>query len=177
MTATTDDRPVLAVLGLGANLGDRMAALQHAIDLVCADPAVTPVGVSAVFETDPVGGPTQPDYLNAVLLVRTTLVPVEVLALAHLAEQDLQRVRDVRWGARTLDVDVITYGDVTSADPVLTLPHPRAAIRAFVLVPLSDVAPDLQLAGQTMTAVQLLEKCSADDIAGVRRRSDLQLAI
>ena len=124
-------------LSLGANLGDRLAALQRAIDVVTQDPAVEAVAVSAVYETDPVGGPEQPDYLNAVLKVRTSSGPDRGLALAHLAEQDLHRTREVRWGARTLDVDVINYGDVVSDDPVLTLPHPRAVERAFVLVPYS----------------------------------------
>lgn len=169
--------PVEVVLGLGANLGDRLAALQAAVDLISADPAVDPVAVSSVYETDPVGGPEQPDYLNAVLLVRTTLVPVEVLALGALAEQELQRVREVRWGARTLDVDVINYGDVFSDDPVLTLPHPRAAQRVFVLVPLCEVVPELQLAGSTESVTALLARCSADDIDGVRKRPDLALHI
>ncbi len=177
MTLGIHEPPVPVALGLGANLGDRLAALQHAIDIVCADRAVVPIGVSAVFETDPVGGPAQPDYLNAVLIISTTLEPVEVLALAALAEADLDRVRDVRWGARTLDVDVISYGDVISEDPLLTLPHPRAAQRAFVLVPLTDVAPDISLAGLSATTEQLLAQCSAEDVAGVRRRSDLRLEI
>lgn len=169
--------PVAVALSLGANLGDRLRALQQAIDVICADPAVQPVAISAVYETDPVGGPEQPDYLNAVLLIRTTLIPVEVLALAHLAEQDLHRTREVRWGARTLDVDVINYGDVVSDDPALTLPHPRAAERAFVLIPLLDADADAGLAGTATPAAQLLAALPTADAAGVRRREDLVLTI
>ncbi|MFA7267653.1 MAG: 2-amino-4-hydroxy-6-hydroxymethyldihydropteridine diphosphokinase [Candidatus Nanopelagicales bacterium] len=177
MTVPLDVAPAIVALGLGANLGDRLAALQRGIDVVCADPAVEPIAVSAVYETDPVGGPEQPEYLNAVLLISTTLVPIEVLALAGIAEQELQRVRDVRWGARTLDVDVLTYGEVVSDDPVLTLPHPRAAQRAFVLVPLCDVDPELTLPGGTATAAELLAQCPAENVAGVRQRSDFALVI
>ncbi|MGB3673460.1 MAG: 2-amino-4-hydroxy-6-hydroxymethyldihydropteridine diphosphokinase [Candidatus Nanopelagicales bacterium] len=177
MTVRVEVPPVTVALGLGANLGDRLAALQRGIDVLCADPAVHAIAVSSVYETDPVGGPEQPDYLNAVLLVSTTLVPIEVLALAGIAEQELERVRDVRWGARTLDVDVLTYGEVVSDDPVLTLPHPRAAQRAFVLVPLSDVEPDLRLPGGTETVSDLLAKCPPEDVVGVRPRRDLELVV
>jgi 2-amino-4-hydroxy-6-hydroxymethyldihydropteridine diphosphokinase len=164
-------------LSLGANLGDRLVALQCAIDVIARDPAVEAVAVSAVYETDPVGGPEQPDYLNAVLLIRTSLVPIEVLALAHLAEQDLHRTREVRWGARTLDVDVINYGDVVSDDPVLTLPHPRAAERAFVLIPLLDVDPHATLAGIATPASGLVAGLPSEDADGVRKREDLVLTI
>lgn len=168
---------VTVIFGLGANLGDRLAALQRAIDVITADPAVTAVSVSRVYETDPVGGPDQPDYLNAVLVVRTMLVPIEVLALAHLAEQELHRTREVRWGARTLDVDVIMYADLVSDDPVLTLPHPRAAERAFVLVPLHDADPEAVLPGASGSVAHLLSRLPADEIAGVRLRDDLSLVI
>lgn len=165
------------VLGLGANLGDRIAALQAAIDVICADPQVVATAVSRVYETDPVGGPEQPDYFNAVLVVESTLPPVEVLALAQLAETHLHRERLERWGPRTLDVDVLNIDGVTSDDPTLTLPHPRAAQRAFVLVPLSDVAPALVMAGQARTVESLCADLPAADRAGVRLRADLALAI
>lgn len=177
MTDPQDPPQIVVALGLGANLGDRLAALQRGIDVIRRDPAVTPIAISAVYETDPVGGPEQPDYLNAVLLIRTSLVPVEVLALAQLAEQELHRTREVRWGARTLDVDVINYGDFVSSDPALTLPHPRAAERAFVLVPLLDADAGARLAGIAEPAQQLLAQLSQEDIDGVRRRSDLKLKL
>ena len=136
------------VLSLGSNLGDRMANLQAAVDSLCAEPGLDDVAVSPVYETNPVGGPAQPDYLNAVLVARTSLLPRAVLARGQAAEAALGRVRAERWGPRTLDVDVIVYGDQVSSDPELTLPHPHAHERAFVLAPWHDVDPDAVLPGR-----------------------------
>jgi 2-amino-4-hydroxy-6-hydroxymethyldihydropteridine diphosphokinase len=164
----------IAVLALGSNLGDRAAALQGAVDAILESPAVTGVAVSPVYETAPVGGPEQPDYLNAVLLVDTELPALALLERAQAVEQTYGRVRDERYGARTLDVDVITIGDDVSNDPVLTLPHPRAHERAFVLHPLVDVAPDLVLPGRG-GAAQLL--AALPDQGAVRRRDDIPLRL
>jgi len=139
-------RPV--VLALGSNVGDRLAHLRLAVDVLAAGPRLVAVRDSPVYETEPVGGPPQEAYLNAVVLARTELGPREVLALAQEAEQAAGRVRDVRWGPRSLDVDVISYGDLVVADETLTLPHPRAAERAFVLAPWHDLDPDAVLPGQ-----------------------------
>jgi len=128
--------------GLGSNLGDRGSNLQFAVDLIAADPGVRVVGVSAVYETTPVGGPEQNDYLNAVLVVESVLTPEELLTLAQLCEESAERKRGTRWGPRTLDVDVLAVGDARSADSALTLPHPRIRERAFVLKPWADVDPD-----------------------------------
>jgi 2-amino-4-hydroxy-6-hydroxymethyldihydropteridine diphosphokinase len=132
-----------AYLGIGSNLGDRLVHLQLAVDRLAAADGVTVVAVSQVYETDPVGGPVQGDFLNAVVEVETTLTPQGLLVVAQAAERTAQRVRAEQWGPRTLDVDVLLYDDVTSDDPVLTLPHPRMFERAFVLAPLHDVAPAL----------------------------------
>lgn len=141
-----------AALSIGANLGDRLAALQYAVDTLAE--AGTVVGVSDVYETDPVGGPEQPDYYNAVVVLQTTAEPREVLAAAHRAEQGKGRTREIRWGARTLDVDVLAYDRVTSADPDLTLPHPRATQRAFVMVPWAQIDPNFRLPdGRTVAQV------------------------
>jgi 2-amino-4-hydroxy-6-hydroxymethyldihydropteridine diphosphokinase len=100
--------------------------------------------VSSVYETAPIGGPSeQGPYLNCVVVLETDLSPIELLDLAHELETAADRVRTVRFGPRTLDVDVLAYGDVRSDDPDLTLPHPRMYERAFVLAPLEEVAPDL----------------------------------
>ena len=139
--------PVAVVIALGSNLGDRLAHLQAAVDALAAVPGLSVTAVSPVYRTDPVGGPDQPDYFNAVLLAGTTLPPAGVLAAAHTAEAARQRTREVRWGPRTLDVDIISYGTVVSDDPELTLPHPRAHERAFVLVPWHDVDPAAELPG------------------------------
>jgi 2-amino-4-hydroxy-6-hydroxymethyldihydropteridine diphosphokinase len=174
------------VLSLGSNLGDRLASLQQAINFLChggqgagqpdrAGPAagLTPIAVSGVYETAPVGGPPQDDYLNAVLLAGTTASCREVLARCQAAEAALHRVRAQRWGPRTLDVDVITCGAERSADPLLTLPHPRAAERAFVLAPWLDVAPDAVLPGRGRVADLL----AAVGTSGVRRRADAVLTL
>lgn len=132
-----------AFLGLGSNLGDRLGYLQLAVDGLAASPGVRLVAVSPVYETAPVGGPEQPDYLNAVAEVETTLTARELLAVANAIEAEGERVRKERWGPRTLDVDVLLVGDERHDTPELTVPHPRMAERAFVLAPLSDLAPEL----------------------------------
>jgi 2-amino-4-hydroxy-6-hydroxymethyldihydropteridine diphosphokinase len=128
-----------AHLGLGSNLGDRLAHLQAAVDGLRAADAVDVVAVSAVYETEPVGGPEQGAFLNAVVSVETTLEPIAVLRLAQSLEQAAARVRLERWGPRTLDVDVLLYDDLTMATDELTIPHPRLHERGFVLAPLADV--------------------------------------
>lgn len=130
--------PVRAYLGIGSNLGDRLEYLQRAVDGLAATSGIDVVAVSAVYETDPVG-PQQPDYLNAVVAVDTTLSPRALLGACQRQEAEAERVRDVRWGPRTLDVDVVLYGDETVDEPDLQIPHPRWRERDFVLAPLADL--------------------------------------
>jgi 2-amino-4-hydroxy-6-hydroxymethyldihydropteridine diphosphokinase len=132
-----------AYLGLGSNLGDRLDHLQRAVDALDAVEGIDVVAVSHVYETAPVGGPQQDDFLNAALAIDTTLDPFALLRAAQAVEQGEQRVRTVRWGPRTLDVDVLRYGDERISTPDLEIPHLRMHERAFVLAPLRDVAPDL----------------------------------
>jgi 2-amino-4-hydroxy-6-hydroxymethyldihydropteridine diphosphokinase len=129
---------VRAILGLGSNLGDRRTYLRNAIDSL---PGV--VAVSDVYETDPVGGPDQDRYLNLVAVVETDLTPRELLALCHRLESVAERVRDVRWGPRTLDVDILWVDGGPVDEPDLQIPHPRMFERRFVVEPLLEVAPDL----------------------------------
>ena len=161
------------VLSLGSNLGDRMELLQGAVDALADTPELTVLAVSPVYETDPVGGPDQPDYLNAVVLAEGPHPPRTLLERALAIENAFDRVRDVRWGPRTLDVDVIAVGDLVVDDPDLQVPHPRAAERAFVLVPWLDVDAAAVLPGSGPVAA-LLEHL---DSAGVRRRADLDLVV
>jgi 2-amino-4-hydroxy-6-hydroxymethyldihydropteridine diphosphokinase len=154
---------VRAALGLGSNLGDRAEVLKSAIATISRTPNVTVAAVSPFVETDPVGGPEQPDYLNAVVVIDTSLTPEELLSLAHTCEQLAGRIRDVRWGPRTLDVDVLAYDQVARHDAALTLPHPRATQRAFVLVPWAAVDPSFVVAGRTVG-----EWADTVDDAGVR---------
>jgi 2-amino-4-hydroxy-6-hydroxymethyldihydropteridine diphosphokinase len=163
----------IVVLALGSNLGDRLANLQAGVAALC-DGGLHCTAVSAVFETAPVGGPDQGDYLNAVLLARSTLPALDILRRGQRAEAALHRVRTVRFGPRTLDVDVIACGDELSSDPELTLPHPRAHERAFVLAPWHDVAPDAVLPGHGSVAGLL---AAAPDRAGLRRLDDAALIL
>jgi len=162
------------VLALGSNLGDRVATMQAGIDDLAAAPDIELRAVSAVFETSPVGGPDQPDYLNAVVLAASALPCGEILRQTQAAEHAQGRVRTVRWGARTLDIDIIACGDEVSDDPVLTLPHPRAHKRAFVLVPWHDVDPGASLPGYGPVA-GLLAALGAGGT--IRRRDDLRLTV
>ncbi len=162
-----------SVLALGSNLGDRRAHLQAALDLLAAEVHV--VAVSPVYEADPVGGPDQGPYLNAVLLVDAP-PPGELLALAHRVEAARERVRRERWGPRTLDVDVVASGSAVSDDTACRLPHPRAAERAFVLVPWYDVQPDAELPAAGRVA-DLLDGLGRAARVGVRVRPDLALRV
>jgi 2-amino-4-hydroxy-6-hydroxymethyldihydropteridine diphosphokinase len=159
------------VLALGSNLGDRLANLERGVQLLGAGTGLDDVVVSPVYETAPVGGPGQPDYLNAVLMAVTSLPPRAVLDRGLAAENALHRVRDLRWGPRTLDVDVIVYDDVVSEDPRLTLPHPRAHERAFVLAPWHDLDPGAVIPGRGAVAGLL----AAVGTASVRRLPDVRL--
>jgi len=145
---TSAEHPARVVLALGSNLGDRMANLQGAVDALFGAPGLEFLAASPVYETAPVGGPGQPDFLNAVLLASTLRPARAVLDRCQAAEAAFHRTRGVTWGPRTLDVDVIAYDDVVSDDPVLTLPHPRAHERAFVLAPWHDVDPDARIPGR-----------------------------
>lgn len=149
-------RGVPIVIALGANLGDRSQSLDAAVheiaelpltsDVACSDP------VSTVAMTLDGPDPTKPGYLNAVATARTRLAPSLLLAGLHAIEQRHGRVRVERWGDRTLDLDLVAYGLLTSEDPRLTLPHPRAHERDFVLAPWLAVDPDAQLPGHGAVA-------------------------
>lgn len=136
-----------AVIALGANLGDARAALSGASEAIETTPGIGLIAQSSVYSTAPIGGVEQPDYLNAVVIVETTLSPRELLDRLHEIENAWHRTREVRWGPRTLDLDLIDYAGVTSADPELTLPHPRAHERAFVLVPWLEADSEAALTG------------------------------
>ncbi|MFC8915453.1 2-amino-4-hydroxy-6-hydroxymethyldihydropteridine diphosphokinase [Streptomyces sp. WAC05374] len=171
----TLSNPKRAVISLGSNLGNRLETLQGAIDALEDTPGVRVKAVSPVYETEPWGVEpgSQPSYFNAVVLLKTTLPPASLLERAHAVEEAFHRVRDERWGARTIDVDIVAYADVVSDDPVLTLPHPRAHQRAFVLAPWHDVEPEAQLPGVGAIA-DLLGGVGRD---GVLPRADLELRL
>jgi 2-amino-4-hydroxy-6-hydroxymethyldihydropteridine diphosphokinase len=135
------------VIAMGSNIGDRLDYLQGGLDGLFDTPRITFLAVSPVYETTPVGGPEQPDYLNAVVIAETSMPAQAVLERCLSLEDAYGRVRDERWGPRTLDLDLIIYGDEVSNSPGLTLPHPRAHERAFVLAPWLDADPQAQIPG------------------------------
>ena len=163
-----------AVLSVGSNLGDRLGTLQGCVQAIGGLGDTDVLAISPVYETAPVGGPAQPDYLNAVLIVSTALPPLDLLAATQGIEAEFGRVRPQgaeRFGPRTLDIDVISYAELVSDDPVLTLPHPRAHERAFVLAPWHDVDAGASLPGRGPVAGLL----AGLDRRGVRRQPDLVL--
>ena len=133
-------------LGLGSNLGDRLATLQAAVDSLEAHD-VRVLRSSRVYETEPVGGPPQGDFLNAVIEVATDIEPLDLLGLCLSIETELGRERGERWGPRTCDIDILTYGDEEIDEPALTVPHPLMHERAFVLIPLLELDADPFLPG------------------------------
>ncbi|MFB8415574.1 2-amino-4-hydroxy-6-hydroxymethyldihydropteridine diphosphokinase [Streptomyces albidoflavus] len=171
----TLSNPKTAVISLGSNLGNRLETLQGAVDALEDTPGLRVKAVSPVYETEPWGVEpgSQPSYFNAVAVIRTTLPPGSLLERAQAVEEAFHRVRDERWGPRTLDVDIVAYADVVSADPELTLPHPHAHERAFVLAPWHDVDPEAQLPGRG-SVDELLSALAGD---GLTRREDLELRL
>jgi len=173
------------VLSVGSNLGDRLGTLQGCVHAISGLPETDVLAVSPVYETAPVGGPAQPDYLNAVLIIATGLEPRDLLAGTQRIEADFGRIRAEgaegaegaeRFGPRTLDIDIISFAGEVSGDPVLTLPHPRAHERAFVLAPWLDVDPEARLPGRGPVATLLAALGPAEaGAAGVRRQPALAL--
>lgn len=157
---------VACILALGSNLGERAGTLEAAVAELGSTEGIELVGVSPTAVTKPVGGPSgQPDFLNLVLRIETSLEPLALLGACQEIELAHHRTREVRWGPRTLDIDVITYGEESSNDPVLTLPHPRAAQRGFVLLPWSWMEPDAVLAGEPVADLA----AAAEDTPGIIR--------
>jgi 2-amino-4-hydroxy-6-hydroxymethyldihydropteridine diphosphokinase len=156
------------VLSIGSNLGNRVANLRTAV----AEFADVLIEVSPVYQTPPWGGVEQGPYLNAVLVVSGHLTPAEWLARAHRAEDAAARERAVRWGPRTLDVDIVHIDGVASDDPELRLPHPFARERAFVLLPWLDVDSAAELSGRPVG-----EWLSIVDRMGIERRDDVVLIL
>lgn len=174
-TLTGDLKPIRrVVLSIGSNVGERFASLQGAVSSLADTPDVHVVAVSPVYEADPVDAPEgSRDFLNAVLLVETTLSSHTMLERAHAVEDAFGRVRGERGAPRTLDVDLVLIGDRVSDDATLTLPHPRAHQRAFVLVPWNEVDPKAEIPGKGKVAELLGEV----DVRAVRRRDDLVLDV
>ena len=153
------------VIGIGSNLGDALTSVRQAMRDVEDRLDATDVHRSSLYRTAPVGGPEQPDFVNAVLTLESDLTPDAVLQALQGIEQEAGRVRDVRWGPRTLDLDVVAAGNVVSEDPALTLPHPRAHERAFVLIPWHEIEPEASLPGVGPIAAMIEAGFDDQDIA------------
>ncbi len=141
---------VEATLGLGGNLGDPVAAFAQALSRLARHPAVFSLRPSSVFRTAPWGKLDQPEFLNMAVLLETDLPARALLDLCLDLEREGGRERRERWGPRTLDIDILTYGGQTIDEPGLQVPHPRIAERAFVLAPLAEIAPGLSIAGSVV---------------------------
>lgn len=137
-------------LSLGANLGNRAEPLRAAVQRIAAKDGVTLCAVSSLYETAPWGKTDQPAFLNIAVSLKTMLLPEAVLALTQTVETELGRVRHERWGPRTIDIDILYIEGVERHTPALTLPHPYMTERAFVLVPMAEIAPGLVVKGRTV---------------------------
>lgn len=150
-------------IGLGSNLGDRLGHLQQAIDTLHSHPHITVTHVSPVYETKPVGMTEQPTFLNMVIALHTSLSPQALLWEMQQVEAHHQRKRTIRWGPRTLDLDLLLYGERIIQEKELIVPHPRMCERPFVLIPLRDVAGNCSIPGTGKTIDQLLSTLSYED--------------
>lgn len=161
----TDRASVDATIGLGSNIGDKAANIAQAVALLTGEGDIRLVRSSRLYRTAPWGVLDQDWFVNACIGVATSLTPLELLHRCLGVEQEMKRVRDRRWGPRVIDVDVLTYGDVTLDGADLTLPHPRITERAFVLVPLAEIAPNLAIGGHPVT--YWLDRIDTSDVVAL----------
>ncbi len=155
-----------AYIGLGSNLDDPVNQVQTALEELNAIHQTRLIRHSSLYRSDPVGPPGQPDYINAVAEIETCLEPLPLLRELQAIEQKHQRVRRIRWGPRTLDLDLLIYGNTQIEDPDLTVPHAMLTERSFVLYPLAEIAPDLQIPGHGCVA-ELLKNLSGQDLSKI----------
>jgi len=141
-------------LGLGGNLGDPLQAFARTLRALGDHPAIKLLSLSSVYRTKPWGILDQPDFLNMAVLLSTDLDEIGLLNLCISLEQASGRERGERWGPRTLDIDILTFGDLVTDRPRLQLPHPRIAKRGFVLVPLAEIAPELMIGGRSVSTLR-----------------------
>ena len=161
----TKDKGQTSAIALGSNLGDSRAILEEAISILAATPGITLLAKSSWYQTLAVG-PPQPDYINGCALVQVTLPPQVLLETLLAIEAQKGRIRTERWGARSLDLDLLLYDDLILDTPTLTIPHPRMRERAFVLVPLAEIAPDWI---DPVTGKAIAELVKAVDCTGVKK--------
>jgi 2-amino-4-hydroxy-6-hydroxymethyldihydropteridine diphosphokinase len=134
-----------AFLGLGSNLGDRAGNLKSAIRLLDNENEIKVTKISSVYETEPIGNMEQSSFYNCVIEIETDLKPIELLKAGNQVEAELKRERSIRWGPRTIDIDILLYGNLAIKESELQIPHPRICERAFVLVPLLELSPKIEI--------------------------------
>ncbi len=152
---------ITAYIAVGSNLGDPVAQAQQAINALKTLPKTQVTKVSSLYSSQPMGPQDQPDYINAVVEIHTELLPLDLLEATQAIEQQQGRVRkDERWGARTLDLDILLYGNETIDDPRLTVPHYGMKVREFVLYPLAEIVPNFILPDHTplVDLLQLVDR-------------------
>lgn len=157
---------VITYLSLGSNMGDRLAALEEALQILDAEPLLRLASCSSVYETEPWGVVDQPAFLNLAAGFATELTPLELLIKCQYAESSVGRVASYRWGPRLIDVDILLYGDqqVTVIEPNLKIPHARMRERAFVLVPLAEIAGHVEVPPDSAKIENLLERLGATEV-------------
>lgn len=152
------DATEIVYLGIGTNIGDRLSNIKQALQLLEKVDGVIVERISSIYETEPVGYREQPFFFNLVSQIRTQLPPKQLLKETQQIEQQLKRVRTVRWGPRTIDIDILLFGDCIIHQPDLIIPHPRMLQRSFVLIPLEELAPELIIPGTEQTVSQWNER-------------------
>jgi len=170
--AITELKPVVAYIGLGANLGDPRLQLEEALARLAGTEEIEVVKVSSFYLNPPLGPPDQPWYVNAVAQVRTRLTPEELLRVLHRVEQELGRSRRERWGPRLIDLDLLLYDGVILFGPDLQLPHPEMPHRSFVLMPLAEIAPQAWHPVMQKTAAELLTELDPQEREAVKKLAD-----
>ncbi|WP_370327002.1 2-amino-4-hydroxy-6-hydroxymethyldihydropteridine diphosphokinase [Euzebya sp.] len=165
--------PEAVFLGIGGNTGDRLHYLNRGVRLLDRHPRINVDDVSSVYETAPIG-PSDDPYLNIAVRVLTDLAPLPLLRACQRVEATLGRVRSTRWGARTIDVDVLLYGDRQLTADVLTVPHPELANRAFALVPLTEVAPGWRLPDGRSLAKAIADLAPLEGITAIGRQVSVE---
>ncbi|NQZ29685.1 MAG: 2-amino-4-hydroxy-6-hydroxymethyldihydropteridine diphosphokinase [Oceanospirillaceae bacterium] len=171
MILETNSNAVICYLGIGSNLADPLYQVQTAIDRLQQLDQCRWLGVSSLYRSAPVGPPGQDDYINAVACIETSLEPESLLDLLQKLENDQQRVRIERWGARTLDLDLLLFGDQSINTERLNVPHPFMLVRNFVLAPLAEIAPTLILQGIELS--KHLQTCPAGELEKLSKHTGL----
>jgi 2-amino-4-hydroxy-6-hydroxymethyldihydropteridine diphosphokinase len=162
MSAAKNEGSVEAILGLGSNVGDKKRNIDTAIDALTKDGSIQLLARSAFYKSAPWGGVDQDWFVNVCVKVATTRSPRTLLEACQRVENDMGRVRRERWGPRNIDVDILTYGNVRVEDADLVIPHPRIGERAFVLVPLREIAPDMSIDGTSIA--KALSRLDSSDV-------------